>query len=394
MTCRPAPKPNNHCFRANVSSLPSENHGNNDPESDPRTKLDSHANMVVIGKNAHILGSSGRTASVSPFTTAYNALEDIPIFDAAIAYDCLYIGQTYILVCCNALHITSIVHNLIPPSIMREANIVVSEVPKIQTKNPDASDHSIWFPEVNFRIQLSLRGIFSYFLSRKPTIEELRTSDNILMLTPEGHSWNPHSDSYARNEENMLDWEGNMVERRHRPRIIVDDLPEPDDAIVASFTISSVETGMIDQCFQQVEECITDESTCDNNYAVLAGVSLIYDPVRLYDLMLERRDAGVFAASIGSTTVGHVGSYLIEDENVSLLDSDTLLSDDDLMSDTFAVGATTASKPQGVSAKHLSKVWRIDFKTAENTLDVTTQLLRQYEDPTLSQNYSTNDQML
>ena len=47
------------------------------------------------------------------------------------------------------------------------------------------------------------------------------------------------------------------------------------------------------------------------------------------------------------------------------------------------LGATAALKPSGVTAEHLSKIWKIDVTTAENTLDVTTQLLRCSQDPTL-----------
>jgi hypothetical protein len=39
-------------------------------------------------------------------------------------------------------------------------------------------------------------------------------------MTPDGSSWNPHSDVYARNEENMLDWNGHMVEPKDRVRSV------------------------------------------------------------------------------------------------------------------------------------------------------------------------------
>ena len=55
---------------------------------------------------------------------------------------------------------------------------------------------------------------------------------------------------------------------------------------------------------------------------------------------------------------------------------------------------TSSSKPTGVAAKHFSKVWRIDAKTAEKKLDVMTQHLRLLDDPNLYWNYSTGDRML
>ena len=33
-----------------------------------RTKLDSHANMVVVGKNCYSIGLTGETMDVCPFT--------------------------------------------------------------------------------------------------------------------------------------------------------------------------------------------------------------------------------------------------------------------------------------------------------------------------------------
>jgi hypothetical protein len=40
--------------------------------------------------------------------------------------------KTYLLIVRNALHVPSMQHNLIPPFIMREAGLVVNDVPKMQ----------------------------------------------------------------------------------------------------------------------------------------------------------------------------------------------------------------------------------------------------------------------
>jgi hypothetical protein len=53
-----------------------------------------------------------------------------------------------------------------------------------------------------------------------------------------------------------------------------------------------------------------------------------------------------------------------------------------------------AGHPNGVTAKHLSKVWKIGVKTAKRTVEVTTQLRQHEADASLSRNYSTNDRML
>ena len=377
-------------------------------EVESRSELDTHANMAVVGKHAFILQESGRTAEVNPFSPDCGTLQEVPIVDAVVAYDCPYSLKTYILVIMNALHIPSMEHNLLPPFILREAGVEVNDVPKIQVMDPTEKDHAMWFPEAQVRIPLSLWGIFSYFPSRKPTVTELQETEDILVLTPEGQKWDPHDDSYARNEESMLDWEGNMVAPKDRLRILVEDLPDDDETMVISSLISAVESDLIDKTVSDVEpigktddysECVGAIREADTVHAVLAGVTTTLDPVLFSESLQERRNAGAFAASIGSTTTTD-GPYLIpEDESIADLDIDLDVTDpmsfeNGELLDFFSASGTTASKPKGVSAEFLSKIWRIDVKDAQRTLEVTTQLLKRADDPTLSRNYPTNDRML
>ena len=74
----------------------------------------------------------------------------VKLVDAAVAYDCPFTGQVYILVIRNALYVPSMKINLLPPFILREKGIIVNDAPKIQVKNPTVSDHSLFFPEMNF----------------------------------------------------------------------------------------------------------------------------------------------------------------------------------------------------------------------------------------------------
>ena len=116
--------------------------------------------MVVVGRHAYILSSSGRTAQVSPFTPEYKSLKEVPIIDASVAYDCPIVDKSFILVFHNALIVPSIEHNLVPPFILREAGLEVNYTPKIQVKDPTIHDQSIYFPSSNVRFTLSLNGIF------------------------------------------------------------------------------------------------------------------------------------------------------------------------------------------------------------------------------------------
>ncbi len=73
--------------------------------------------------------------------------------------------------------------------------------------------------------------------------EFMQGAENVYLLTPS--RWNPHNDAYATNEENMLDWEGNMIQKKDRAKILLSDIQE-DVAMTASVQVSSVETRAID----------------------------------------------------------------------------------------------------------------------------------------------------
>ena len=52
-----------------------------------RTDLDSHANMVVTGRNVHFVSGTSLTAEVSPFIPDYESMHQVPKADAAIRRD-------------------------------------------------------------------------------------------------------------------------------------------------------------------------------------------------------------------------------------------------------------------------------------------------------------------
>ena len=213
-------------------------------EPNEKTELNSHANMIVVGRHAYILNYSGRTAQVSPFTPEYESLKEVPIVDAAVAYDCPIMDKSFILVFHNALIVPSMDRNLMPPFILREAGLEVNDTPKIQVKDPTIHDNSIYFPSSDVRITLSLNGIFSYFPCLTPTRIDINESD-LLAMTPDGHSWDPHCSAYADYEENMMDWNGQMIEPKDRTRILLQDLPE-DELMIYDTHISSIEMTGID----------------------------------------------------------------------------------------------------------------------------------------------------
>ena len=187
------------------------------------TYLDSHANMVCLGKYALIIEDTGKTVDVKPFTPDYNTLQKVPVVTGALITECAFTGGTQTFIFRNALSVPAMDRNLVPPFILREAGLIVNDTPKIHVKYPSVEDHTIFFPKYDVRIPLSLNGIFSCFPSSKPSIDDMDICDDIFLMIPKG-TWNPHTDDYAQNEENILDYEGNMINNKDRVKIILEEI--------------------------------------------------------------------------------------------------------------------------------------------------------------------------
>ena len=95
-------------------------------------------------------------------------------------------------------------NNLIPPFITIEAGLEVREISKIHVKEPTVEDHSIYFSDESLRIPLTLNGIFSIFLTRISSNQDLIDGIPVL-ITPEDTTCNPHSNSYKQNEDSHLE---------------------------------------------------------------------------------------------------------------------------------------------------------------------------------------------
>ena len=101
-----------------------------------RTELDSHANMVCLGRHAIIIEDMGKTVDVKPYTPDYNALQKVPVVTGAIVTECAFTGKTRIFIFHNDLSIPAMYHNLVPTFILREAGLIDNDTPKIHVKDP------------------------------------------------------------------------------------------------------------------------------------------------------------------------------------------------------------------------------------------------------------------
>ena len=259
--------------------------------AESRMELYSHANMPVVGHNAYVLSDTGRRTFVGAYHPELET-KQLKIVDAAVLYQDAYTGVEYILVVRNALHVPSMGHNLIPPFILREHGIKVNDTAKIHCDDPSKEDHSL-VVDSTLQIPLSLHGVFSYFPTRLPTVDELQCSDNIYLLTPE--DFNPHDDSFAHNEVRMVDWEGEIAHEDDRQRIMLEDLPDPSTVIASARAICQEEQEYVDKTLHCPE--VNERQVFRSE---VADISSVLCEQTLCDRLIARNEVSQMMCSIGS----------------------------------------------------------------------------------------------
>ena len=122
--------------------------------------------------------------------------------------------------------------------------------PRIQQNSPNVGDCMIIFPETGLHISLSLCGIFSYFPMTKAKLDALVDSPDKYMLTPS--VWNPMTDVYATSEESMVDWEGNIADKRDQKKCLVLYDISDDQGMILSLAIPGEEHMAINSLHEEV----------------------------------------------------------------------------------------------------------------------------------------------
>lgn len=149
-----------------------------------RMELDSHADTIVLGRNAIILQYTSRECDVAPYSDTYEPIRNIPIVTGATAITSATTGATFILVFNEAIWMGShLEHSLLNPNQMRHHGITVQD-------NPYANEPlRIHASDDDFSIPLRTDGTIIFFNSRTPTAYELATCTHIVMSS--AAPWNP-----------------------------------------------------------------------------------------------------------------------------------------------------------------------------------------------------------
>ena len=101
---------------------------------------------------------------------------------------------------------------------LRMNDVHVDETPKFLARDPNELTHAVAV-RGNHRdsevltIHLSLKGVTSYFPTRKPTQAEYEAAEDVFHLTYQSPQWDPADPYYCNLEDSMLDHQGVVRER-------------------------------------------------------------------------------------------------------------------------------------------------------------------------------------
>lgn len=183
---------------------------------DSRTELDNHADTCVVGKHSLILNDFDRPVNVTGYDESQGTVaHNMRTVTAAVAYDDPYTGKVVIIVIHQAILIPHLNVNLICPMQARVNDIGICDIPKFLAKNPTEHTHAVTFPKLKesdeFIIPLSLKGVTSFFPTRKPSKQEYDSAETVLELTYESPEWDPKSTMFEQQEESMMDSRGQVL---------------------------------------------------------------------------------------------------------------------------------------------------------------------------------------
>ncbi len=348
---------------------------------DPKSELDSHANMVVLGRNCFVFEWSGQSCNVQPFDSNLGSANNIPIVDAAIAYDCPYDHRTYILLVRNALYMPGLENNLLPPFILRQAGLQVNDTAKIHCADPTVDDHCITFPGNDLCIPLHLDGIFSFFHTCKPEDDELQSCDK-MFITPDENHWNPYCTSFSLNEASMLTYDGCIADTNRQGHHVM-EVDDESNGYVAVVKISDTD--------------IVLDNVADSAFAPeILNVEENDDCAGLADALNKRGEISKMMGTVGSATVVDDTCEIFSHPSHGTIDAlkcllATSLGQDAIDTVEAQVKSAMASSSKGVTKDMLSKIWVVSEDLAQGAIDRNTQLCKHHADNSLSRQFSTND---
>ena len=139
------------------------------------TELDSHADTCVVGKNTLITHSYGRMVTVTGYNPSLGQVTNLDIVSAQVAYELPNSSDVVLININQCVHVPKMENNILCPIQLQMNGCRLQETSKFQVRAPTENDHSVTMKSESgdqIRIPFRLRGVTSYFPTRKPTPDD------------------------------------------------------------------------------------------------------------------------------------------------------------------------------------------------------------------------------
>ena len=191
-----------------------------DLSTENRTELDSHADTCVVSpKTSLIVNDYERPVRVHGYDDKVSERSSCRTVTAVVAYDDPVSNETFMLMIHQAIEIPTLSVNLLGTMQLRDNDVYVNEEPKHMARSPTQDHHCLKIErqgDIPLVIPLSIKGVISYFPTRKPTTQEWESSDDDhkLELTAESPEWDPQTDRFEKSESSVVGYDGQVIERQ------------------------------------------------------------------------------------------------------------------------------------------------------------------------------------
>lgn len=155
----------------------------------------------------------------------------------------------------------------------------------------------------------------------------------------------------------MLDYEGNMVDKKERTRILISDV-EDDPAMEISAVVSELESSIIDACCDDRSPNIENGSVSDLGYKLWMGGTISQQKMSIEAtdaLKMECLDNASIGGDLTEVPTNNSDTW-----DIDCSDTDSIcfeLKDEpESVVDEFTASATHVKDSKSVSAKTLSKL--------------------------------------
>ena len=147
-------------------------------------ELDTHADTTVLGLNCVILSYTGKEYDVSPYSSEYKAVQNVPVVTGATVWMDTMDGMAYLLISHETLWMgDKLDHTLVNPNQLRAYGVSVQDNPF------DTKPLSITTNDAS--VDLYSEGVVICGDTRTPTESKLGQLPRLILTSP--HDWDPHN---------------------------------------------------------------------------------------------------------------------------------------------------------------------------------------------------------